>query len=208
MRRLLQSAAMQPNWSNFWSDLSAQLIALLVGGFVFTVGWGVVTGRRDLLSRQVERVSKMMDDSNGALLSYYQALSVTVKHWKMNDGDSETIEEMNRASARSLDKLAGRTFGEIVKLGALLEAIIVFDVPAVQAAADRYVGTIQNAQILLISVRPWEAETEQKLEVAKVALRDAVNHGEILRRVMLEHANFMGIVRYYDRLLHQRPEGE
>jgi hypothetical protein len=191
---------MNDPWSSFWPDLLKNVISLVIGGLVFTVAWGAVSSRRDLLSKQVASLTTWWDDWSGAAMRWFQHLRVVVRH------ESSVLDAGAKLEvARRLDELGEAAFTSMMKVQSAMNAVVLFDSKAIQERVEALLRAGANAQESLAAVDPFGEGAEQQLAAAEARLREFLPLGSDLVTQMTRETGFMSILRHYNRKLHERP---
>jgi hypothetical protein len=180
----------------FWRDVAVQVVAVLVGGGLFTIGWGLVTGRRDSLWRVYDRVSAMMDDIG---VSFTELFNVQRMCREGRENLTQKKAQRERDFTKIYDELYARgqaSYQAMTRVGGLIDAIFVFDRPAVSAVANAYVDRFRLAQAELLAIDPINPEDDRKSDHAKEVLRAALGAGEALRAELLYEIEFWRVIHY------------
>lgn len=174
----------------FWCDVGSQLVVLVLGGVLFTVIWGLMLARRDVLLRVFDRVSSMMDDVTVAFTSFYNFLR-TCRDGR--DKLPEDKEKYEAAETKVFDELFAQgqaTYAAMTREGTLRDASLTFKRDNVSGLATDYLRRLQSAQAQLLDVHPLDPKDDPKIEAVKYTLVGVFDNAEALRHAMLDEIRF------------------
>ncbi|HEX4823249.1 MAG TPA: hypothetical protein VFV19_02955 [Candidatus Polarisedimenticolaceae bacterium] len=179
-----------------WSNLWPQLLVMLAGGGFFSIGWGLVTARRDVLLRSFDRVSVLLDDATAA----FTALVKSIESCQENrDNLSEDEDERRDGLTKIYDRLgehALATLDVLLRTGAFQDAARLFNTPRVRGAAAAYVAAMREAQAVLVNIDFMNPDHDVTSVHGRELVAQCFATADALRDAMFEEVRFLRIVRF------------